>query len=430
MALLGVIDAAYSPRLHGWVQGPEDKELRVRVLRKDAQPIEVVADQSRHDLSQHAGRRAFAVSVPGGFALGELVDGRLTALVDDGVSTAALTLWAPLAAAARAEALSEPQRARMQAFLDHGHAEAAAAPGDSDNAVRTSRGLLFGDISEDAVCIRGRSGTLFLHGGSNDVAAMYQPSDEARNVASVWEQTVASRSSRVTAAGMRFLQVFVPEKTSVMPHLSPYPVSGPSGMWTALESTIGSSPNVLMWLPTHATVDVPEAVFLQQDSHLSTYGALLLTRAIVQRLGFDASPIEASRVSVHQRTGDLAGRFAALNEHELERAAAAQSVRYAGHELPAPNLIDSFTPESGHTGTRRVWRSPAAPFDQKLVVFGNSFFERGGASFSLSWWFARLFRELHFVWTGPLDLDYAVQAKADVVIGQTIERFLRHARVE
>lgn len=89
-----------------------------------------------------------------------------------------------------------------------------------------------------------------------------------------------------------------------------------------------------------------------------------------------------------------------------------------------PERVDSWIPPEGHTGTRMTWVSSVPVVDAHVITFGNSFFERGGAPTGLSWWFARLFREFTFVWSPSVDFTLVDDRKPDVVIAQTVERFL------
>ena len=58
------------------------------------------------------------------------------------------------------------------------------------------------------------------------------------------------------------------------------------------------------------------------------------------------------------------------------------------------------------------------------MVFGNSFFERGAQSWRLSWWFKHFYREFIFCWNPALDLELVEKFQPDLVICQTVERFL------
>jgi hypothetical protein len=42
----------------------------------------------------------------------------------------------------------------------------------------------------------------------------------------------------------------------------------------------------------------------------------------------------------------------------------------------------------------------------------------------MSFWFARWFEKYHFIWSPAIDWAYVEAQGADIVIGQTIERFL------
>ena len=77
-----------------------------------------------------------------------------------------------------------------------------------------------------------------------------------------------------------------------------------------------------------------------------------------------------------------------------------------------------------HIGAKIAWRHRSAPLNLKVICFGNSFFERGGSPSGLSWWFKRLFSEFHFVWSPFVDNDYVRNEQPDIVVCQTIERFL------
>ncbi|RZT97607.1 hypothetical protein EV670_1998 [Rivibacter subsaxonicus] len=160
--------------------------------------------------------------------------------------------------------------------------------------------------------------------------------------------------------------------------------------------------------------------FQLRDSHLSTEGA---RRVVVQvmnalDLSFDEPTLEFEDRLLR---GDLAGRFAG-DQRELVRLAT--RVSFAGRSSH-PVVVDSVDPSSGHKGMRRVWKNAAAPFPHRVVAMANSFFERGGASTQLSWWFSHLFAEFHFCWDPELDEDYVSKVSPDIVICQTIERFLR-----
>jgi hypothetical protein len=110
---------------------------------------------------------------------------------------------------------------------------------------------------------------------------------------------------------------------------------------------------------------------------------------------------------------------------DKEKFFIAKSIISSDGERCEPEVINSVDPKEGRIGIRRSWRCPAAPIQMKVLVFGNSFFERGGDSTSLSWWFARIFSEFHFIWSPEMSPEEIEFLKPDLVVGQTIERFMR-----
>jgi hypothetical protein len=93
-------------------------------------------------------------------------------------------------------------------------------------------------------------------------------------------------------------------------------------------------------------------------------------------------------------------------------------------ELGLKRTEFELPPNGEHVGIRCVWTNTNAPVPLRVVAFGNSFFERGASGANLSWWAARWFREFHFIWSPFVDYDYIDRVAPDVVVCQTIERFL------
>lgn len=65
-----------------------------------------------------------------------------------------------------------------------------------------------------------------------------------------------------------------------------------------------------------------------------------------------------------------------------------------------------------------------APIQKKVVVFGNSFFAGHLIQSSINYWMSIWFSEYHFLSSAAMSADYIGAEKPDIVICQTIERFL------
>jgi len=86
--------------------------------------------------------------------------------------------------------------------------------------------------------------------------------------------------------------------------------------------------------------------------------------------------------------------------------------------------VKAFDPPKGHQGITRVFENKNAFIQKKIIVFGNSFMGKADHPHELSWYFARAYRDFHFVWSNKVDFDYINSEKPDLVLAQTIERFL------
>jgi hypothetical protein len=78
-----------------------------------------------------------------------------------------------------------------------------------------------------------------------------------------------------------------------------------------------------------------------------------------------------------------------------------------------------------YVGLEQSWLNPNAPFDVEVMAFGNSFFgPANDQQNSMSFWFARYFKRYHTIWRSDMDHERVERVRPDIVICQTIERFL------
>lgn len=162
----------------------------------------------------------------------------------------------------------------------------------------------------------------------------------------------------------------------------------------------------------------------KNDSHNSAAGSLAIVRALLAALSVcDASLLaDVPLTSRSFSDGDLAQRFFGIPLWDEYYDPDPEFFRES--EKTIANTV-AYNPKKGHLGTHMVWENNNAPIKKSVVVFGNSFFGQSANSpAKLGWWFARLFTEYHLVWKPEIDYDYLEKSKPDVVIAQSIERFL------
>lgn len=284
-----------------------------------------------------------------------------------------------------------------------------------------------GLISRDGTAMLGGESEAYLVGGTNGVLAQFLLSDDdsaVSNVANKWREAVCFRRKRLESLHIKFIQVVIPEKLSTYPIKFPYQVEVPSPPLRAVEHAFADNEqcesvyfSALRFIRESM---IPDTVFGKFDTHLTTRAAHGIFTGIIGRLGH-ASPFALDVSDSISIEGDLSERFFGI---ALSETLEYPSLQYIENISGTLRCVQSQIPPEGHLGTRIVWSRNDAPINQCVIAFANSFFERGGSARSLSWWFARAFKEFHFIWSPDIDFDYVARFNPDVVICQTIERFL------
>lgn len=282
-----------------------------------------------------------------------------------------------------------------------------------------------GAESPDGTAMVGKNGHLFLTGGSNNLRAQYSQSTlVASRTSGLWAALMRKRRRHFEGTDTRFIQLVIPEKLTALRNLAPFKITGPTPLLAALEREMATEEYYISGLTTLSSLNDVPSTFRPNDTHLSARGAQEIFATIVDRIsGFSGTvvreiPIETAIVGL----GDLSKRF---YENPI----------FCLNFVPEPSnslvisesmaLVHQYDPEKGFVGRQRVWQNPDAPLQLCVVAFGNSFFGSGVNPGSLSWWAARFFKEFHLIWKSEIDYDYLSGVNdVDVVIGQTVERFL------
>ena len=280
-----------------------------------------------------------------------------------------------------------------------------------------------GSISPDETAIIGRNGYLFLFKGSNNAHAIYDTASTSQN-ADEWHALITSRRLFCETLGITYLQIIIPEKQSILHEYYPYEsVSGPSNMLAELAQRFGTDGHFLnMFDPLrfcHTSQMLPP--YRSVDSHLSIHGVKAVVCSILTALELQTN-LDFSALTYQFLTGDLGLKFPGLSFAEDVHEPAPGSWALSNVEACLTYQID---PKDGHTGSIYEWTCNDAPFDKAVIIFGNSMFERGGSPLSISWWFCRLFAKTRFVWNSTMNQQMIHDFKPDIVICQTVERFMR-----
>jgi hypothetical protein len=298
------------------------------------------------------------------------------------------------------------------------------------SAVRFPVGLR----SDNGQVVLGRDGHLFLLVGSNgEVSRLGAEAAERARLVAAWLDLIEARRARCAAEGRRFLQLIVPEKASLVPELLPDPSGGgPSPFLLALEAEIAARPQlaactisglgVLREAAAAAGVRL-SAMVRRLDSHPSPLGMHSLAVAVLRRLGEAPPDLATGFGPPRLAAGDLSAQFLAAPMFEDVPHVLPRSLRQFGVE---PRLVDSHVPaEGGHVGRWERSLARGAPSAGRMLAFGNSVCGSVTAGQALlSGWLARWFAGYAFHWQPALVGAVVATERPDVVLCQTVERFM------
>ncbi len=296
----------------------------------------------------------------------------------------------------------------------------------SVSSLLTKTGIAAGRISSDETAIVGSGGVLYLKTGTNDLQHLYK--DEAAVDTEAWLRILRARATLLSTLGIKYVQMITPEKTSVMYWAAPYHATKESpGLTSLIEGIIkdevlkNSFLNPRKFIPDEIHVS---GFFRTFDTHMSTVGAKTVVEALIDFvLPSYLNCYSPKNICFGTSDGDLGGRFQE-DGVVIETIPLYCNLTNLSGSYLEPSLISAYDPVGGNQDTRRTWRCGDAPIQLTVLCFGGSTFERGEVSTTLSWWLSRIFKEFHFVWSPRMDIDLIREIKPDLVICQTVERFL------
>jgi hypothetical protein len=275
--------------------------------------------------------------------------------------------------------------------------------------------LQAGVRSKRGVAITGKSGHLFLHGGSNHVDDLFRGTDIHCEKAEGWCSLIQERQRVASLSGYRYLQIIIPEKQTLLPGRYYRNIQGPSRLLQMVESAkVGSYVSVYNAFSSHMNGDI----FYKTDSHFNALGNFLLFDSLMKHLNVEHG-FSPNFDLLSKYTGDLGSKFYPLKI--LERAKTSSN-------LPSDKKTIEYRyvqNNKAHMGQKIHWVNSEAPIKQKVLIFGNSFADFGEEQHHLTFWLSYCFEECYFVWAADFDFAIIETFKPDLVIGQSVERFMR-----
>lgn len=278
---------------------------------------------------------------------------------------------------------------------------------------------LVGCVSSDRSAVLGKQNWCYIYEGSNDYRMGYIDEGLACK-ADAWLKIFNVRKQFCESLNIDFLQVIIPNKATVLPHF--YPESLSSDITFLLKKIMefdeGGDSKLFIPIAEFKQEFLCDVIFRKNDSHFSIFGIAYLTELILEKIGvvgFYPPFIETAMV---EHVGDLGSKFDSVVKESL------CVPLWDSGLLTQKKLFKKIDIKPGGlNGIEQVFVNSEPLIDKKIVVFGNSFFERV-PSWGMSPIFASLFSEFHFVWSSSMDFDKVRSLDCDFVICQTCERFL------
>lgn len=278
-----------------------------------------------------------------------------------------------------------------------------------------------GSVSHNGDVAIGKKGYIFLIGGSNNVMEQYRKAPDSRTLER-WINLIAGREERCKALGIKFLQMIIPEKQSVVPEYFPWVLDGPTPLFSEINALLKPREYYADCYKILRDLFVVRGLdpYRRVDSHLSYFGAEAIIRHAVPDLKLPEA-VFPLKFHAELRKGDLGGKF--FQGQMAEYALVPQPDVWPFSD-ERPELKFKLEVEGRHGNTVYQWAAKKPLNNRKLLIFGNSMFERGGSPLGLSWWMSRIFAETRFVWSGGIFAEHLEEFKPHYVICQTVERFL------
>ncbi|MCI0707536.1 MAG: sulfotransferase domain-containing protein [Ignavibacteriae bacterium] len=278
----------------------------------------------------------------------------------------------------------------------------------------------------------GHDGWLFLIGGRNTPLEYFNGSQSLDDqTIDSWRKLLQERAALCSSNGIRFAQLFVPDKLSIYPeYFCEYvnPAFGPL-------SRLG---NKLMQLDRElydSHVINPTGflkknrdnypIYWKTDSHWGFTGCFLTYQLLCAYLGLQQNVDLGSRPRTEKvATMDFGSKFAPpLTELVSYYNFIKDSRRVYANDIVRFKEANALQNEVGlHVGSNVVYANDNAQNKVKIVLFGTSYSEY--RPHLLTGMLAETVSELHFVWCTSIDFDYVNREKPDFLIAEIAERFI------
>lgn len=224
-------------------------------------------------------------------------------------------------------------------------------------------------------------------------------------------------------SGFKYLQTIIPEKLTALRGSAPTAIKGPTLLFQEVEKRVNNHAYYVSGLQPFDHWAKRDSPYLATDTHFSAAGAQAMFIQILESVDPELIPaVQNIRMdTLSYEAGDLADRFSGLPLYSRKYE---PSISQMNEFSKGITLTRRYFPPSGFIGRSFAWTNSTAPSDLSVLVFGNSFFGGGDLPGQLAWWGKRFFKNFRLEWNPSFDWNVVNEVSPDIIIGQTIERFL------
>lgn len=272
----------------------------------------------------------------------------------------------------------------------------------------------FETLSKDQVAITGADGWQFISNGSNHWEQQYLGQLRLTPTAiAEWQQVFERRLAASRAIGARFGHLVVPEKQAIFPEAR-WPQGVPAVGERPVQQLLAAVPQGLVYPLERLRAESWRAeLAFRGNSHWCAsgnwFGFAALMAAIWPDRSFDFSHVPLGRAWWRH---DLLLKYIDEVCHESVISITRRALPVYDNRLLATT--------GAHVGNHYVLQNAAAPYQEAVVVFGDSYSFDIGFSDLLS----AFFGQVHFVWNTMIDFRYCLNVQARLVLVQSAERYL------
>jgi len=265
--------------------------------------------------------------------------------------------------------------------------------------------------SINGVAIMGLHGHIFVGGGSNSWEnQLFQPTYFPKSHYLEWVSLIQRRKEQALKLGVKLLQIVVPDKQAIIPHLR----------WKNQPETLDQRP-VLQLLTRLNQKDLLYPIqpllnnaqnfclYPRENTHWNALGCWLYFKPLLEKIWpshqFLTKELD---ISIFTSPGDLLPHLWSENTENLVTRFQAKGTRvYTNNVYP-----------TRHANHCEIWINPNAKVKEHLLIFGNSFIH--GSTLAM---LTQFVEKITFYW-GGISWNVVNALKPDVVLWQTCERFL------